>query len=76
MSPGDMINDKRTLRVWFFMNHPLVCEITDFFASIVSIENKLNSMDKNYIEIKKVGGIARREKKMKSEPVCTPYHEI
>ena len=23
MSPGDMINDKRTLRVWFFMNHPL-----------------------------------------------------
>ena len=24
MSPGDMINDKRTLRVWFFMNHPLV----------------------------------------------------
>ena len=46
-----------------------ICEITDFFASIVSIENKLNSMDKNYIEIKKVGGIARREKKMKSEPV-------
>ena len=24
MSPGDMINDKRTLRVWFFMNHPLL----------------------------------------------------
>ena len=29
MSPGDMINDKRTLRVWFFMNHPLV--LTDHF---------------------------------------------
>ena len=35
----------------------------------MSIEKKLNSMDKNYIEMKKVGGIARREKKMKSEPV-------
>ena len=23
MYPRDMINDKRTLRVWFFMNHPL-----------------------------------------------------
>ena len=23
MFPGDMINDKRTLRVWFFLNHPL-----------------------------------------------------
>ena len=38
MSPGDMINDKRTLRVWFFMNHPLLqrlkLKINDFLKKI------------------------------------------